>query len=821
MSSSTSRHDRRRLFAGLTGLISLIALIAAFALPASAFAAPCPVNPGNATSWTGAGGNGSFGDPANWSNGTPSGSCDVTITPAGSPVITMTGGANVRSLVLGGTGSTPQLVISDESPNTNLDAQPAGITIAAGASVKLTCQPGGCPGGGPDIYSGPSPFSNAGTITVDANTGGGAVVGGVITNTGAMSFEKSGALSGQVTNKGSITVADGATATNSGSSCGGTEPFVKNDTGGTISGTGTGALSVINFEQGAGTSEDVVIPCGSLKYTGNGASEVRAFAGFNLTGEMQANQALTVVAASPNTNVFLQSDFTNKGSITLTCPTSPADCSGGSGGGVGFAGNGKQFTNAGTFTVASISGTGANVDSGNGGTITNTGTMSFDQTARLSGIVVNKGKIDIADTKTVTSSGSSCGDTGAAVKNDTGGSINATGTGTLSVLNYEQGNGTTSGALPVQIPCGTLKYTGTGASTVQVNGNGTPMTGNIAAGQTLRLVGGITSAPFANAGTIVFDQAAGNPTVSSSTMTNTGKIELSGASANTSTVNGQIDQTGPAAQLVVPAGTKLQLNNPLLLKAGTLSGSGTIAGSVENTGGVVSPGASPGTLSLSGNYTQGAGGRLDVEIGGTGAGQFDVLAVGGSASLGGTVALIPSGGFLSSAAVGDNVSFLTYGGTATGGFATTTVNPALACPKQMSVSNDSGTKSLKATVVDSGSSCGGGGGGGGNGGNGGSGGNTPPPPPPAPVPNTKLGVHPGSRVTTKQSKLKVKFGFSSDVAGATFQCKLDKGSFKPCKSPKTYKVKPGQHKFSVRAVGPGGTDASSATFKFKVIKQKG
>ncbi|HEY1356028.1 MAG TPA: hypothetical protein VGF09_06905, partial [Solirubrobacterales bacterium] len=66
----------------------------------------------------------------------------------------------------------------------------------------------------------------------------------------------------------------------------------------------------------------------------------------------------------------------------------------------------------------------------------------------------------------------------------------------------------------------------------------------------------------------------------------------------------------------------------------------------------------------------------------------------------------------------------------------------------------------------------------------------------------------------------VKFSFSSDVAGATFQCKLDKGSFAPCASPKTYKVKKGKHTFSVEAVGPGGTDATPATFSFKVKKKK-
>jgi len=90
---------------------------------------------------------------------------------------------------------------------------------------------------------------------------------------------------------------------------------------------------------------------------------------------------------------------------------------------------------------------------------------------------------------------------------------------------------------------------------------------------------------------------------------------------------------------------------------------------------------------------------------------------------------------------------------------------------------------------------------------------------PPPVPNTKLGVHPGPRVTTKLAKLKVKFGFSSDIAGASFQCKVDKGSFKTCRSPKSFKVKPGKHKFTVRAVGPGGTDATPVSYSFKVIRQ--
>jgi hypothetical protein len=88
------------------------------------------------------------------------------------------------------------------------------------------------------------------------------------------------------------------------------------------------------------------------------------------------------------------------------------------------------------------------------------------------------------------------------------------------------------------------------------------------------------------------------------------------------------------------------------------------------------------------------------------------------------------------------------------------------------------------------------------------------------APNTILGSHPKKTIKSKKKKVKVKFTFSSDVAGATFECKLDKGSFAPCTSPKTYRVKPGKHIFSVEAFGAGGPDQTPATFKFKVKKKK-
>ena len=92
-------------------------------------------------------------------------------------------------------------------------------------------------------------------------------------------------------------------------------------------------------------------------------------------------------------------------------------------------------------------------------------------------------------------------------------------------------------------------------------------------------------------------------------------------------------------------------------------------------------------------------------------------------------------------------------------------------------------------------------------------------PPPA-APETILGSHPKKTVKTKKKRAKVRFAFSSPTAGATFQCKIDKGAFAACKSPKTYNLKPGKHTFSVFALSGGVTDPSPATFGFKVKKTK-
>jgi hypothetical protein len=81
------------------------------------------------------------------------------------------------------------------------------------------------------------------------------------------------------------------------------------------------------------------------------------------------------------------------------------------------------------------------------------------------------------------------------------------------------------------------------------------------------------------------------------------------------------------------------------------------------------------------------------------------------------------------------------------------------------------------------------------------------------APNTRLGAHPKTKTTARTAK----FAFSSEK-GAKFQCKLDKGAWKACKSPITYKrLKPKTHTFQVRAKDAvGNTDTTPAKFTWRV-----
>jgi Ca2+-binding RTX toxin-like protein len=71
----------------------------------------------------------------------------------------------------------------------------------------------------------------------------------------------------------------------------------------------------------------------------------------------------------------------------------------------------------------------------------------------------------------------------------------------------------------------------------------------------------------------------------------------------------------------------------------------------------------------------------------------------------------------------------------------------------------------------------------------------------ATAPNAAIKKKPAAQTTSRTAR----FTFRSNEAGSTFQCKLDRKAWKPCRSPKTYRnLKPGKHTFRVRAKDKAG-----------------
>ncbi|MDQ6808333.1 MAG: hypothetical protein M3Z64_02745 [Verrucomicrobiota bacterium] len=127
-------------------------------------------------------------------------------------------------------------------------------------------------------------------------------------------------------------------------------------------------------------------------------------------------------------------------------------------------------------------------------------------------------------------------------------------------------------------------------------------------------------------------------------------------------------QFSQTAGLLNLDGGNVIFTNEAAIDGGSIVGTGTITGNVRNTGGGVAPGHSPGKITISGNYVQGSGGTLTMEIGGTAAGtDYDQLVVSGQAALGGTLNVTLINGYRP--AVGD-VFQLILPGSFAGAFAT-------------------------------------------------------------------------------------------------------------------------------------------------------
>ncbi len=217
-------------------------------------------------------------------------------------------------------------------------------------------------------------------------------------------------------------------------------------------------------------------------------------------------------------------------------------------------------------------------------------------------------------------------------------------------------------------------------------GNGTGLAGNykLAGGTHTGTIAATTSVPFA------WDGSATDLRWENPVNWNQGAVPLNGAMASIpgglsgpvvySSVSGATSlKTLSSGSGFMIAGGTLTLGNsaadvstfsgrPLTLNGGTLNGTGTISlvgttldvlagsvlggsrtimGNVNNLEGTVSPGASPGIMTIDGNYYQGPLGTLLAEIGGPVAGaQYDQLIVTGTVTLGGALNVALVNGFI-------------------------------------------------------------------------------------------------------------------------------------------------------------------------------
>ncbi len=128
--------------------------------------------------------------------------------------------------------------------------------------------------------------------------------------------------------------------------------------------------------------------------------------------------------------------------------------------------------------------------------------------------------------------------------------------------------------------------------------------------------------------------------------------------------NNRLDLNGYS--LVKSGSGTLHINNTVVTgggsvigASGSITGSGMVVGDLENVKGTVAPGNSPGTLTVTGDFTQRVGGTLQLEIGGVAAGTtHDVLAVGGTLSAAGALEVILTGGY--TPAAGDQFEVLDF-----------------------------------------------------------------------------------------------------------------------------------------------------------------
>ncbi len=360
---------------------------------------------------------------------------------------------------------------------------------------------------------------------------------------------------------------------------------------------------------------------GTLTTSGSGV--VRTMTGGNV--ELQGLTNLGMLDIGSGT-VFNAGIITNDGSMTLGSGSTGRSLSLAVNATVTLDGSGSlAMSNSASNQVASGGGLATTLVNGATHTIRGAGGIG---TSFVLG-VVNNGLIlaDQATPLTVTSGSLSSMTNNGTLRAAAGSTLTVAGT----LTNFNGANGTLTGG--TYEAAGTMRLPTAGGiirngAEIILDGAGSNLyTGS--SGTVLAL------ADFAvNQATGRFELRGGRDFATAGDLTNAGGVQIGVGSLMFTTNAGSYHQTGGSTVVdgVLSAG------GGLLLDGGTLGGSGSILGNLVNNG-VVAPGNSPGTLAITGDYTQ--GGTLQIEIASD---AHDQLAVSGTAILGGVLEVALLGG---------------------------------------------------------------------------------------------------------------------------------------------------------------------------------
>jgi hypothetical protein len=487
--------------------------------------------------------------------------------------------------------------------------------------------------------------SNASVTSLEV-TGGSLGGSGVLTVTSTLTWSGGNMAAGT----GKTVLA----ATGAGTISGASNKFLSRtlENSGTITYSGTNLLFGFGAGQ-AGVLDNLVGAIFSVTAGGDFAQ--------NNVGTHAVNNAGTINrsgAGITNSGV----PFNNDGLVNLSTGTLSLDAGGNSSGSFATSvGTALRF-GGGTHTLQPASSiTGSGVVQFVGGTTTVDGTLTVPTMEISADTVVNSSP----SVTTLNMTGGSLGGTGI---------VTVTGTLSWSGGNMAAGTGKTSLA---STAVGTISGSGNkwlsrtleNAGTLDYNGSNLLFGfGAAEAGVLDNLGTGIFTADgdgdfgVANAGAHAITNGgtfnrigAGTTSVASGiTFTTSNSVDVQ---AGTLDIADAYIQTGGVT--ILAAGTTLSAGGDVDIQSGSLRGFGAIGGNLINSGQVRPGGAGvAGTLSVTGDYTQTASGTLQIEIGGTGAGTFDVLAVTGAVTLDGSlnVALINS----FNPALSDSFTVLTF-----------------------------------------------------------------------------------------------------------------------------------------------------------------